>query len=145
MYKVESKEENGEGSAWLARSGAPVKVGNREENGEGSAWPLCSGLPLSREKGGWKPREARENPSSVFFRKISPTGLAIPFSRLRVSPAPETAHLLRLPFREAVPLLGNRTAQCCVRIAPPSWRGATPTLNYVEPESTGLSFLSWRV
>ena len=34
-----------------------------------------------------------------------------------------------LPLREAVPLLGNRTAQCCVRIAPPSWRGATPTLN----------------
>ena len=27
------------------------KVESREENGEGSAWPLCSGLPLSREQG----------------------------------------------------------------------------------------------
>ena len=55
MYKVESREENGEGSAWLARLSAPVKVGNREENGEGSAWSLCSGLPSgveSREENG---------------------------------------------------------------------------------------------
>ena len=76
-----------------------------------------------------KATEGAENHFISFFRKISPTGLAIPSSRLRVSPAPEMAHLLRPPFREAVPLLGNRTAQCCVRIAPPSWRGATPTLN----------------
>ena len=55
------------------------------------------------EQGGREPREAREIPSSDFFRKISPAGLAIPFSRLRVSPAPETAHLLRPPLSGSRP------------------------------------------
>ena len=111
LEKEGRREENGGRSAWLARVGAPR-----------AAIPPCGTL-------GRSPRKARKSPSSDFFPKISPTGLAIPFSRLRVSPAPEMAHLLAAPLVEAVPLLGNRTAQCCVRIAPPSWRGATPTLN----------------
>ena len=54
---VGRREKRGEGSAWLARLGAPVKVESREKRGEGSAWSLCSGLPKvgeveSREKKG---------------------------------------------------------------------------------------------
>ena len=108
---------------------AGPEVGSREENGEGSAWPLCSGLPLSRRVGrrmervvrGWRAwaRPARRfrraapweggpgrrgNPlHQFFFRKISPAGLAIPFSRLRVSPAPEMAHLMRPPLSGSRP------------------------------------------
>ena len=57
---------------------------------------------LSRVEGG--PGGRGKNPSSDFFRKISPAGLAILRDWLRVSPAPETAHLL------AAPLSGSRPA-----------------------------------
>ena len=77
-------------------------VESREKKGEGSAWLARLGAPLRRGEGG--PGRRGKTLHQFFFRKISPTGLAIPFSRLRVSPAPETAHLL------AAPLSGSRPA-----------------------------------
>ena len=124
---VEIREENGEGSAWLARVCAPR-----------AAIPPCGTL-------GRRPREARENLSSVFFRKISPAGLAIPFSRLRVSPAPEMAHLCRPPLVGSRPAPWKPDSAMLCADRPALVARGDPNFEYVEPESTGLSFLSWRV